>query len=336
MSQSAQALYFHLCMDADDDGVVEAFTVMRLVKAMEDDFKVLIAKNFIRPLNEELVSVIMDWTEHNLIRADRKVNSIYRELLVNVLPDVKILEPKPRADTGLPVGSQSQQRASTKYLPSNFKAKLLPLFNGKECPTCKRTMYFPGVPQGGSNQASIQHNKRISRGGEHRVENISVICFECNMKLKNQDTDSLNNHDVVTLWAGVESNGRQMDRIGKDRLGQGRIGKEKKENTDTITVASDGTTKDIPEIIDLFKEVNPSYRTLFARKNQREAVARMLVIYPRPQLDRVIEVLAQTNTHRYAPVITTPIQLEANMGKLKAFIQGERSKSGKGKEILGL
>lgn len=34
MPVSSQNLYFHLGMNADDDGIVEAYAVMNLVKAM--------------------------------------------------------------------------------------------------------------------------------------------------------------------------------------------------------------------------------------------------------------------------------------------------------------
>lgn len=101
MTPSAQNLYFHLCLNADDDGIVEAFRIILLLNNSEDDLKALIGRNFIKVLNEDLVSLILDWKEHNLIRADRKVNSIYKDLLVRVLPDFEILEPKPRADTGV-------------------------------------------------------------------------------------------------------------------------------------------------------------------------------------------------------------------------------------------
>lgn len=105
MSPSAQALYFHLGMAADDDGVVEAFMVMRTVKAMEDDFRVLVLKEFVKPLNEELVTYILDWNEHNLIRPDRLTPSMYRELLVKVIPDLDLVQPRKRADVkGLPAG----------------------------------------------------------------------------------------------------------------------------------------------------------------------------------------------------------------------------------------
>lgn len=98
MPIDAQNLYFHLNLRADDDGVVEAFTVMRQIGSNEDNLRVLHAKEFIKILNEDLVSYIMDWREHNSLRADRKQDSIYKDLLIQMLPDIQLLESKPRSD----------------------------------------------------------------------------------------------------------------------------------------------------------------------------------------------------------------------------------------------
>jgi hypothetical protein len=98
MPSSTRLLYFDLCMRADDDGVVEGFNVLRMTGATEDDLKILVAKEFIKVLNEDLVAYVMDWKEHNKIRPDRKVDSIYKDLLLQILPDIKLLEPKQRAD----------------------------------------------------------------------------------------------------------------------------------------------------------------------------------------------------------------------------------------------
>lgn len=110
MPISSQALYFHLGMEADDDGIVEAYQVMRMTGFTEDDLRVLVAKEYVKILNEDMVSYIMDWREHNLIRADRKIDSIYKDLLLQIVQDVEILEAKPRSDTkqltGRPVDTQ--------------------------------------------------------------------------------------------------------------------------------------------------------------------------------------------------------------------------------------
>ena len=98
MPVSTQNLYFHLGMEADDDGVVEAYNVMNITGASEDDLKVLCAKGFVSVLNEDLVAYINDWHENNKIRSDRKIDSIYKDLLLKVLPDEQLQEATVRAD----------------------------------------------------------------------------------------------------------------------------------------------------------------------------------------------------------------------------------------------
>ena len=100
MPISSQALYFHLGMRADDDGIVEAFTTIRLVGCTEDDLRVLVAKGFVQVLNEDLITYITDWNENNKIRPDRKIDSMYKGLLLKINPDANLIERRERADTG--------------------------------------------------------------------------------------------------------------------------------------------------------------------------------------------------------------------------------------------
>ena len=104
MPPSTQCLYFHLGIHADDDGVVEGYNVMKQTGSTEDDLKILAAKGLITVLNADLVTYINDWKENNRIRSDRKVDSIYRDLLVKMLPDIEIQQAKARADTGKKTG----------------------------------------------------------------------------------------------------------------------------------------------------------------------------------------------------------------------------------------
>ena len=111
MPLSSQALYFHLGLNADDDGVVEAFTIMRQVMASQDDLRILVAKGFVKLLNDDMVAYIMDWRENNKIRADRKTDSLYKDLLLKVIPDADLLASRQRADvkktsTGQPMDVQ--------------------------------------------------------------------------------------------------------------------------------------------------------------------------------------------------------------------------------------
>lgn len=84
MPPSSRLLYYDLGMYADDDGVVEAFSVMRQTGATEDDLRVLVSKGFVKVLNDDLVSYIMDWNVNNSIRKDRYHPSIYKDLVLQL------------------------------------------------------------------------------------------------------------------------------------------------------------------------------------------------------------------------------------------------------------
>ncbi|HFH6644776.1 TPA: DnaD domain protein [Streptococcus agalactiae] len=81
MPLEAQALYFHLIQNADDDGIVEAFPIVRMIGANEDNLKLLQVKNFVKPLNEEMVYFIIDFFEQNQIKSNQYKKSIYQSLL---------------------------------------------------------------------------------------------------------------------------------------------------------------------------------------------------------------------------------------------------------------
>lgn len=87
MPASSRLLYYDLGMQADDDGIVEAFAVMRTTGATEDDLRVLASREFIRVLNDDLVSYICDWDKNNYVRGDRYRPSIYQNLLVKICDD---------------------------------------------------------------------------------------------------------------------------------------------------------------------------------------------------------------------------------------------------------
>jgi len=79
MPLSAQALYFHLSMRADDDGFVNnPKKIQRMIGASDDDYKILIAKSFIL-LFESGVIVIKHWRINNYIRGDRYKETVYTE-----------------------------------------------------------------------------------------------------------------------------------------------------------------------------------------------------------------------------------------------------------------
>ena len=84
MPTSAQALYFHLNMRADDDGFVNnPKKITRYVGAAEDDLKLLLLKRFIIGF-ESGVIVIKHWRMHNTLRMDRYKPTDYQEELATL------------------------------------------------------------------------------------------------------------------------------------------------------------------------------------------------------------------------------------------------------------
>lgn len=78
MPQSSRLLYYELCMRADDDGFVSSpKKIMKMVGCSEDDFKVLITKQFVIPFKSGII-VIKHWKIHNYIRLDRYKETIYQ------------------------------------------------------------------------------------------------------------------------------------------------------------------------------------------------------------------------------------------------------------------
>lgn len=107
MPPTSRLLYYDLGMDADDDGCVEAFTVMRKTGAAEDDLRVLVSKGFVQILNEDLVSVILDWKTNNYIQNDRYHPSIYAKLLNNPAVDTDCIQGVSDSDTQVRLGKSS-------------------------------------------------------------------------------------------------------------------------------------------------------------------------------------------------------------------------------------
>lgn len=78
-------------------------------------------------------------------------------------------------------------------------------------------------------------------------------------------------------------------------------------------------------IIFEFRLVNPSYKRLFSRSSQRESTERLMQQHGYERLKKIVGYLPTSNANRFAPTITTPTQLENDLGKLLAWAQKEKS-----------
>lgn len=81
LPDSSQVLYFHLSMNADDDGFVNNWkSIIRMTGTKEDDLKILIAKSFVIPF-ESGVIVIKHWRINNFLRKDRHTETKFQKEL---------------------------------------------------------------------------------------------------------------------------------------------------------------------------------------------------------------------------------------------------------------
>ena len=107
MPLSAQALYFHLSMRADDDGFIDnPKKIQKMINASPDDFKLLLVKRYVLSF-ESGVIVIKHWRIHNSIRTDRYRETVYQEeKRLLCVKDNKSYTEKDKIPIGIPNGNQ--------------------------------------------------------------------------------------------------------------------------------------------------------------------------------------------------------------------------------------
>lgn len=87
MPLSAQSLYIHLGMNADDWGFVNNLrSIRRMCGASEDDLRLLVAKKFILTFDSG-AAVIKSWWVNNYVQSDRRHPTRYQEELETLFLD---------------------------------------------------------------------------------------------------------------------------------------------------------------------------------------------------------------------------------------------------------
>lgn len=89
MPLSTQALYFHLSMNADDEGFVgNPKKIQKMIGARDDDYQILVSKRFILAFPSGII-VIKHWKINNYIQADRFKATTYVEEKATLTLDLK-------------------------------------------------------------------------------------------------------------------------------------------------------------------------------------------------------------------------------------------------------
>lgn len=84
LTPSAQALYYQLNMNADDDGIVDKWkNILRYLRIRQEHLDSLIRLGYVIEL-ESGALLISDWLLHNKIRSDRYVEGRHKDELKTV------------------------------------------------------------------------------------------------------------------------------------------------------------------------------------------------------------------------------------------------------------
>ena len=146
LSATARLLYYDLGMQADDDGVVEAFAVLRLTGAAWVDLEALVDGGFVRLLNSDLVAHIVHWRQNNCIQKDRYHPSVYRPLLDAASPaePAPVTEPAPSQGAG---SGKGRARARRGGKGSAGRSLAAPAENGQPDSQSAGTKAGGGTPE---------------------------------------------------------------------------------------------------------------------------------------------------------------------------------------------
>lgn len=209
---SCEARFFYVILNqlADDDGFIDTSVLyLRNYPEKQKLIDELLEIEMLYKIKENIY-LLRHWNLNNYLRSDRYTPTIYQEEKAKFVVDkdgvyIHISEKK-EGETYRKERTSSvlkhRQRVMERYnyerlgdLPASFKWRIRPKFVGKLCPICKNVMTSTGrfIP-------TIQHNKPISKGGEHTLKNISIVCYQCNITLRNKETKFNNTAEVIKAW----------------------------------------------------------------------------------------------------------------------------------------
>nr|DAY56218.1 MAG TPA: replisome organizer [Caudoviricetes sp.] len=195
MPLSAQALYFHLVMNADDEGFLNnAKSVQRSIMASDDDMKLLIAKDFIIRF-ESGIMVIKHWKMHNTIQPSRLKPTQYIE-------ERKLLEVKENKSYTLNLGHVSPlptdcQQNDSECQQNDAEIRLEEI-RLEECSVVESE---PAQPAPTTTPSSVTYNSLIKQYGKEfvderierakmykRTNNLDTVAKWCAEDFKRQKT----------------------------------------------------------------------------------------------------------------------------------------------------
>lgn len=95
--------------------------------------------------------------------------------------------------------------------------------------------------------------------------------------------------------------------------------KEVKKRRSKEVTSTEETSGNTAAVINLFKDINPSYAILFKRKPQHDAARRLLAREPIERIKGALAFIMANREDRFCPRVSTPIQLEEKWADLITY-----------------
>lgn len=211
MPLSAQALYFHFNMGADDDGIVNnPKRLCRSVGASEDDLRLLILKQFLISFDSGIVA-IKHWRMHNNLRKDRYTPTSYQD-------EFSMLEIKDNGAYTLTEGVVAN------WLPNGCQMVAVVKSSRVKSSKVEFSVVEVSAEDSGSNEEDVENSKLEAMGGtlgkgvillteeqqEALLEKLGIDAFNhyidklSTFIIKNEAKVS-NHYNTILKWAREDS-----------------------------------------------------------------------------------------------------------------------------------
>ena len=224
MPLSTQALYFHLSMNADNEGFVGSpKKIQKMIGASDDDMRILLAKRYILGFESGII-VIKHWYINNNIRQDQAKKTTYIEERAMLMLDGKQAYTEQKAgkyqakDNQLTVNKQRTNcELTVKQLPSIVE------YSREEYSICENNNahahedFLPSIP-------SIQEIKDYIKLKSYKIDSQRFYNYYSAKGWKLGNTPISNWQVLIDDWARKDFIGNRIQNEFPQRMEQANDG----------------------------------------------------------------------------------------------------------------
>lgn len=213
MPASAQMLYVHLCLQADDDGFLgNPKKIQRMMGCSADDFSELVDENFVIPFPSGVIA-ITHWKVHNRVRSDRYKETIYlneKSRLRKIATEAYELIPEgekaesERDTNGIP----NDNHADTNGIPSGNQTDTNGIPSNNHMVSERYTQYSIGevsvgkvssVQYSSDEVSTVSSSDSFSNGGKEEAEEMKEEAEEETKKQKQKERENERERPITVL-----------------------------------------------------------------------------------------------------------------------------------------